>query len=207
VGPVRIAAAALFATVFLAGPLAIARFGWFPPLLYLLPVVAALMATTAWLAYRAHRSTCPGADEERLRFAIVVALSPVSGIRAPDLVRRAALEAFHPVAVAAALLDRTGLDAFAGAAWRDLRHPRLPECPVSEPAAAATERWFRDAMCVRIERLCRRAGLDPAAWERPPGKTDPSHARYCPRCRSQFTAAAGECRDCGGRALTDFPAA
>jgi len=201
---VRTASTALAALLFLVAPAAITRFGWLPPLFWLVPGMFALTGTIAWMALRAHRDLYPDAGDERFRLALMLALSPAAAIRAVDPVQRPLLEEFHPLAVASVLLEGADFTEFAAPTWRDLRFPRLPECPVETVPARETEQWFRNAVITEAGKTVRAVGQDPDAWERPPAKSDPSHALYCPRCQSQFTKAATACRECGGRALLEL---
>ena len=199
--PVRILSGILAALLFGIAPAAIAKFGWFPPLYFLVPAMFALTGTIAWKAVQAHRGLYPEATEERFRMAFMMVLSPAAAIRAVDPLQRPLLEEFHPVAVAAVLLEAPAFAAFAAPAWRDLRSPRLPECPVEGEAARQNERWFREQVLEAFRTTIKSAGLDSDAWEKAPESTDPSHSQYCARCLSQFTQTASVCRECGGRAL------
>jgi hypothetical protein len=196
---------ALFAAVFVISPVAIVRFGWLPPLLFIVPGVFVLMGVTAWMTRRAHRRLYPEGGDERFRYVVMISLSPVAGTRATDVVQRAALEGFHPLAVASVLLEAKKFAAFAATAWRDLKYPRLPENALSEAPAVADGRWYAGVLAERYAEILRATGLNPADFEKAPVKTDPSHAKYCPRCHGQFTAVASECRECGGRPLVSFP--
>lgn len=200
-GALRSVSMALFATIFVLSPAAVARFGWFPPLLYIVPAGFLLMGVTAWMTRKAHRKLYPEGGDERFRYVMMTSLSPVSGTRATDAVQRSALEGFHPLAVASVLLEADDFAAFAGTAWRDLKYPRLPDNPFNEEAARATGRWYAEALASQYATVIRAAGLNPADFEKAPEKTDPTHTQYCPRCHSQFTAVATECKECGGRAL------
>jgi hypothetical protein len=128
-----------------------------------------------------------------------MALSPAAAVRAADLLVRPVAEAFHPLAAAAAWLPPRAAAELAGRVWRDARWPRRPGLPL--PEAGPVEAWFQAAFLGELRGWAARQGLDPADWERPPAATEPSHARYCPRCEAQYTAAAGECPDCGGLPL------
>jgi len=203
--PVRILSGILATLLFGIAPAAVAWFGWFPPLYFLVPAMFALTGTIAWKAVQAHRDLYPEATEERFRLAFMMVLSPAAAIRAVDPLQRPLLEEFHPVAVAAVLLEAPALAAFATPAWRDLRFPRLPECPVEGETVRQNERWFRDQVLEAFRKTVKSAGLDPDAWEKAPESTDPSHSQYCARCHSQFTRTAIACRECGGRPLVPIP--
>jgi hypothetical protein len=200
-GGLRSACLILWLAVFGVAPVAVWRWGWLPPLLVIVPMLLGLMiGITVWMR-RISARLSPEAEDERFKYSMVFSLSPAAAIRAVDVCRRPVLEPFHPLAVGAELLTRDDWAAFAAGAWRDLQFPRRPECPLDDPRAMATEKWFRDRLRERFRALAADFKLDPAAWERPPASTDPTHRLYCARCQAQFTASATQCADCGGRPL------
>ena len=202
--PLRIAGSALWTGMFLLLPLTVWQWGWTPPLWIGIPT---LFLGSFWIAQRLHQlhtQWFPTARDERFRIVLLAALSPVTAIRSAELLSRPRFEEFHPAAVAMALLPRDAADPFCGQLWRELRHPRLPGPSVHADGTGILDRWherllgaFREAALAN--------GFDPARWEAPPPKSDSSHARYCPRCHSQSTAAASSCRECGGLPLTEWP--
>jgi rRNA maturation endonuclease Nob1 len=60
------------------------------------------------------------------------------------------------------------------------------------------EESFRSAL---LKTLRRELSLNDT---QPPQASEAVHAKYCPRCLQQFTAAAETCPDCGGRELLKF---
>lgn len=200
----RAASAVLAAVVLIGLPalwvLAGFRHAWAPSL-------AAAYAPTwivAALFYRAHRRLLPEARLERGTDTALLALLPLSAIRAADVIGRHLLAGVHPLAAVAALLDRETIERFGGHLLRDAAHPRLPLCAFEGPEAEADERWFRAALAARLERVVRRAGIDPAALTAAPARAEAVDTGWCPRCRAQYTAKADACADCGGVTLERF---
>ena len=201
----RHAGAALWVILFLVMPLSIWRFGWMPAL----PAgLVAAYGLGIWMALRAaglHAAWYPRATAERVRLRWLAACSPLSALRAVDLVGRNRLEAFDPLAVALALLPARAAATVATAWVRDAAFPRLPENPFPAGSdAAATVNAFAVEYRVAGEALLTRQGLDPVAARRAPVASEPAHARYCPRCHAQFLSVATTCQACGGRPLQDL---
>jgi len=202
--PLRLVGSALWTVMFLLLPLAVWRWGWTPPLWIGIP---ALFLASFWMARRLHTLHAhwfPEARDERFRIGLLAALSPVTAIRSAEILARPRFEEFHPAAVAMALLPRDPAEAFCAQLWRELRHPRLPLPNTDAATGLVLERWLD-----RGQRAFREAaksnGFNPDLWEAPPRKSDPSHARFCPRCHSQSTAVASTCRECGGIPLQELP--
>jgi len=205
-GPVRQLSMAVAALVFVATPLAVTLSGWFPTLYIVVPLLFVMTGLLARLAGKAHRALQPEAEDERFRLLMTLFLSPAAAIRAVDPLQRTLLEEFHPAALGCVLLEGEARRRFLSQVWRDLRFPRLPECPLELKEAVETERLHREVTIGFLEEAARSVGIDPGYFGRAPQSSDPSHVRYCPRCESQFTASASVCRECGGRALIDLPA-
>lgn len=151
---------------------------------------AVLMAS--WIAYFvAHRRLYPELASKRGLDLVMMVFSFPAAAHARAWLARDALAEFHPLAVAAVVLDEAAFAVFAGAVWRDARHP----LQVPEPAREAV-RAMRERLRAAVEALLVARGLDPAALERPPAERNAS--AYCPRCLAAYTAPSGACEDCPG---------
>lgn len=202
--PLRFVGSALWTLMFLLLPLAVWQWGWTPPLWIGIP---ALFLGSFWIARRLHQLHAqwfPEARDDRFRLVLLAALSPVTAIRSAEVLMRPRLEEFHPAAVAMALLPRDRADTFCAQLWRELRHPRLP-LPVSTDVGNRRLGRWHDRLLGALREAAIANGSDPDRWEAPPGKTDSAHARFCPRCHSQSTAAASLCSECGGIPLKEWP--
>lgn len=109
---------------------------------------------------------------------VVMAVSPLSLIRAPHAIAFASSPRIHPVAAAAAVC---GDEEF-------LRVARL---------------WHFDAPEMRsaIESLARTRGVHDRLLA-PPAATEPGVTRFCRRCHATFRDGASACADCEGVELT-----
>jgi hypothetical protein len=172
--------------------------------LWLLLSLLALTVTTATMFARAHRALYPDAHDERFTHTLTIALAPTSAMRAHDALSRPLLETFHPLAVAKSLLSDFAFKAFARRILIDVRHPQLPLCSNTQPAAEVTEKAFRQMALAAIEQLLAQHGIKPTELCRPPARSEESSRAYCPRCESQFTTEEGQCADCGGIPLIAF---
>lgn len=175
------------------------------------PFVLGAVYLTTWLVaslfFRAHRRLSPDLRSDRIGHVILLALLPLSAMRASDAIARTALHGFHPLAVAAALAPRDVFERFAGFLLRDLHNPRRPVCLSDDPEAQEVEASYRGALRRCVEDLIKREGLDAAAMIAPPtlGEDEASARRYCPRCRSLYGEDSEACEDCGGVPLLAIP--
>jgi hypothetical protein len=202
----RLIANGLFVSLFLLAPAVCYRVGLRIGWPWLLAGVFTGMLGAAIFFRRASRSLYPSAGEEQFTHFLLVLLSPVTSIRALDLLSRPLLEHFHPVAVAQVFCDEEQFRRFARSLLLDLRHPALPICPRAEPEAREAEQFSRAAWLRAVETFLRRHELSPEELARPPEPADATCRAYCPRCLAQFTVGEGECPDCGGLALVAFDA-
>lgn len=178
---VRASAVLLFAIVLLLFP-ALVLTGRLSPSAPLLGAAFGLAwgATLATFV-SAHRRVCgsgPAAESW-----LMLALSPISLIRAPHVVALRAGESTHPVVAADALCADEEL----------LRIARL---------------WLFDAPALRaeIEKVVERRGLG-ARLTAPPFNPEPGLALYCVRCHATFRDGASVCADCEAVELTPLPCA
>lgn len=202
--PVRWLANLLVLYVFAVIPAAIWHFGFLRTWLGLLLGLLTLTLTTATLFYRAHRKLYPDAEDERFTHTLTIALAPSSAMRAHDALSRPLLENLHPLTAAQGLLGDDAFREFAQAVWRDVRHPALPNCPSNDPAAIATEQFFREAQRQALEGFLKVHRLNPHELCRAPQPTEAASRAYCPRCETQFATPDARCADCGGLALVAF---
>jgi hypothetical protein len=194
----------LFAYLFLIAPACVWYFGFRRSWLELLVGLLLLTTTAAVLFHRAHKALYPEADEERFTHSILILLSPATAVRARDALSRPLLEAFHPLAVARALLPAERFNEFARKILLEIRHPCLPVCPATEPGPRLTEDRSRAALREVVEQFLQSNGINPADLLKPPRPADESCRSFCPRCQAQFVAAEGVCADCGGLPLNAF---
>jgi hypothetical protein len=195
----------LFCFVFAYVPFVIWRVGLSSSWLPLLIGLFGLTIATAFIFRRAHRRLYPKAEDERFTHTLTIALSPTSAIRARDALLRPLMETFHPLVPAKLFLTEKDFRDFARRVLRDLKQPALPVQPREEAAVQATELYHRNALRIAIETFLKKAGLDVDALLGIPEPLDESCLAFCPRCEAQFTNPNGQCADCGGLALVEFP--
>jgi hypothetical protein len=108
----------------------------------------------------------------------VALLSPISGVRAVDMVAREVWADLEPLAVAAALLSPTDLSTFV-----------RPLLVVTESRADDVLIWWRAENRQRIERILEAKAIHLAdLLAEPPRENDRVQA-YCPACLAQFARA------------------
>jgi len=201
--PLRQVGSLLWLMLFAVLPAAVWKWGWTPTLWWGLPIVFAASAWTGWQTAKIHREWFPYAAHDRFRLMLLTGLSPVTAIRAADLLGRPRFEEFQPAAFALACLPKETASALCAALWRDLMHPCLP-LPEMGGAAAAVEQSWRSRLLSAFRDCARRNGLNPDEWDAAPAASDASHTRYCPRCHSQSTVQATTCTECGGLPLREL---
>lgn len=202
--PLRRVQAGLFAWLFGILPAAVWWWGWFPTLAWAVPPV---FGASVWLSGRFRRVMAgwqPEERDERSRVGLMLALSPLTALRASELAGRTRFAWFHPAAVGAAYLPKTDAEALAAALWRDLAHPRQP-LPATDREMATVVEAEQLRMLAAMGEWAQREGWDPTTWDQPPVAAEALHERYCPRCHAQFTARAESCGECGGLGLVALP--
>ena len=185
----------------LAGvPLGLQCLGWGPTLRVGIPVILLLMGCNAVVLFQRHRSAFPEASDDRWRLVLSACLSPLAATRSWDLAQKDALAGFHPVAVAAALPGFRDWEGLASTEWRHHRFPESSDAlaPGVQGVSEVAGPTGSDAVLGSLAAIARARGVDPRRWEAPPEPDDPSHTRYCPRCRAQFTGRADTCNACRG---------
>jgi hypothetical protein len=200
----RVQANMLFIYLFLAAPLLIHRFSLERTWLALLLGILVFTVPSSFLFRRIHKNFYPKAEDERFTHFILVLLSPVSAMRAWDLLSRPLLETFHPLAVAKVFCADEQFREFARATFNEVRHPGLPLCPNTDPSAVQTEQQARALLASGIEKVLKQSGLSPGELVQAPAPNDENCRAYCPRCHAQFTTTTAVCDDCGGLPLVPF---
>lgn len=177
----RLVSTALFALVIVLFPALVVTERLLPSLLVFAGVLALAWAGTLAVFFASYRRVHGSAP--KLESWLVLALSPLSLIRAPHVVSLRALRDVHPVAAADALC---GDEEF-------LRIARLWhfDCPDLRPA---------------IRTLATRRGLLQRLTA-PPSNIEPGVSRFCERCHATFQEGATTCADCDGVTLTLLPSA
>jgi hypothetical protein len=191
----------LFFFVFAFIPAVIWRFGLKTSWMGLLVGLLMFTVSIAIFFGRAHKTFYPKAEDERFTHFLVTMLSPVTAIRALDILSRPLMETFHPLAVAAVFCSDEKLRQLAAPAWRDIRFPSLRGGGV---VPSATDENARAAFRKTVENFLERNKIDPEELLHPPQPLDETCAAYCPRCLSQFMKTDGGCPDCGGLPLQAF---
>jgi hypothetical protein len=172
-----------------------------------LPLLAGLFGLsfgTAWIFNRLHRGWFPDQADDRFAQTLIVALAPASGARTVDHLSRIFMESFHPLAVAAVLLNELEFRNFARRVMLDLRHPANPLDLSADGCAVEAGRFTREEIRKAADNLLRRRGLAPETLGAPPQPADDSCRAFCPRCETQFASTAAVCADCGGLAVVPF---
>jgi hypothetical protein len=169
----------LFAVVMVAFP-ALVLTEWFSPSVPLLVLAFGVAWAGALATYVVAHRRVHGALPT-LESWLVLALSPLSLIRAPHAIAGAVSRQTHPAVAADALC---GDEEF-------LRIARL---------------WHFDAPDLRsgIEHLAERRGLRERLTAPPPA-TEPGVTLFCRRCHATFKAAAQRCADCEDVELAPLP--
>lgn len=196
----------LFIYLFMAAPLIINWLSLERTWLALLAGILVCTIPASMLFRRAHNRLYPTAEDDRFTHFILVLLSPVSAMRACDLLSRGLLENFHPLAVARVFCDKEQFRTFARATLSEIRYPARPLWPSTDPAAAETEQEWRLRVQGAVEKLLKQAGVEPDELIQAPAPADENCRAYCPRCLAQFTTGTGVCDDCGGLPLIPITA-
>jgi hypothetical protein len=147
---------------------------------------------TPWLLRRALKACFERAQWPSTSRQVGVLLSPISAIRAPDLVAQHLLADSDPLAVAAALLGR---EAFAERVREELAELVYGVTAPGE-AEDETRSWYGERRRRAVLRLAKEQGLDPEALFQPPPREDEGCYTFCPRCRAQYMLTEGVCASC-----------
>lgn len=158
--------------------------------------IYAHMIVIAALFLKAHRKIYAADSGQIFKPFLTMLLAAPSAIRAQDILGRSLAESFHPLAVAKALCSVEDFERFAGTVFRDLNFPRG-----AASGAKSQEGMFQRQLLKGLET---KLGLRAEKFLQPPQKSESVHTQYCQRCLQQFTEAATNCPDCGGRPLAKF---
>jgi hypothetical protein len=136
----------------------------------------------------------------------LVYASPLSALRARDVLARELLGDLDPLCAAAELLPARAFAEQARRALAELVHRDQPG-DAGDPAQREDARWLREAQRARLETLLRASSLDPAALLRAPPREDDQRRAYCPLCLTQYAhGAACANAECNGLRLVPFEA-
>jgi hypothetical protein len=201
----------LFFYIFVGGPLLV----WVPNFwLYwphLLVGLLLLNLTVTGEYWFVHRRLYPDERSSRLWHALMMALAPLTSMRALDALAGPLCLDAHPLAVARAIFKPEHFSAFARRVLLDLRYP-LPSGEAASPEADEIERWFHATISARLEQIVAAPaigtpsvdGLNIVELLASPQPEGDDVRAFCPRCRQQFATLSGECDACGGLKLTAF---
>src|SRR5262249_10830340 len=121
--------------LFLAGPAVVWRCGFGLEWLAILLLIVVVDVAAAVLFFRAARALGEGSRSRLLGQSPLVGVCPTVAARAHDRLLRDALAAFHPAALAAALMEGPARKEALAALLREIEHPTLP-LPDGVPARA-----------------------------------------------------------------------
>jgi hypothetical protein len=190
----RTACVLLFVFLFLMAPVLIRLRGLERIWPFLLAYLVWSLAWIGWSFLRAHRALYPELKEGRWQQVMVLALSPLSAIRANDALMRDLFCDFHPLAVGHVLLSREEYRVQAD--W----HFRQALFRMDWNLSSS------DAPMLRVlQTFLMKIGLPPEELLAPPPRESQNCQTYCPLCLSQFVIAEGVCPDCGDFQLKKFP--
>jgi hypothetical protein len=204
VRPLLVAASLLWLTIFVGVPLVV----WTPLTVFWLELAA--LALLAWIASAiAFRLTLGGLDwldragwpDGTHRFLAMA--SPLSSMRAADLLGRELCADLDPLAAAAALLPAARFGELARHALLDLDEAEAASS--GDSPAAEDARWLIAEQRACLLALLERRDLHAEQLLAPPGPEDDRVQSWCPRCRSQYLQ--GETcpgSSCGRRKLVPF---
>jgi len=203
---VRLLTNFLFGYLFGFAPVLIWSVGLSQSWLELLIGLFLFTLATALFFRAAHKRFYPAAEDERFTHFVTILLSPATAIRARDVLSRALLETFHPLAIAKVFCEEPEFRSFARRVLIELRHPALPVCPRDEQVAQSAEANYRAIVQKAVEKFLKQSKVDVEELTRPIAPADETCKSFCPRCEAQFTTIDGKCADCGGLPLVPFSA-
>jgi hypothetical protein len=125
---------------------------------------------------------------------LVAMLSPLSAVRATDVLARELLGDLEPLAVAATLLSPRELSAFA-----------RPLLVAVQPRDEDDLGWWRTALRVRIERVLAGRKLLAAELLAAPERESDRVVAYCPACLAQYETAPSNGGNCPNDTCHDIP--
>jgi hypothetical protein len=179
-----------FFFLFLFLPLAITVFA--PRVLWVAIIAVVLTSITIAMEFWIlHKELLGKAADTRFKSILTIALSPISAIRACDVIGRDLLGNYHPVAVASAICQPEHFETLAGEQLRAIKF------------GGSSSQWYQKKMQGFIEQIVRQKGLQPEQLLIPPVQASGCIV-YCPRCFAQYVTERTECADCGYEKLARF---
>jgi hypothetical protein len=166
-------------------------------------LVAAALSLLLWplnsvvfhfTARRLARTWLPRAQGPDLAKRLVAMLSPISGVRAVDMLAREVWANLDPMTVAAALLSPQDLATFA--------RPLLVAVQAREGDDLA---WWREETRQRMDRLLCKKNVDMAALSSPPRREGDLVETYCPSCLAQYESGRKAGEPCPNETCQDIP--
>jgi hypothetical protein len=133
-----------------------------------------------------------------------ICLSPVSAVHAYDELFKRIVEMHDPLAVAAAIMDRSTFAVLAGTEYRALVFPAVisiaeaggGESNPSDPKFASDLDWERKLRTELMEKLMRKASCSPEQALASPIQHSEQSISYCPRCHAQYVVRNICCVNC-----------
>lgn len=136
----------------------------------------------------------PRAHGPDLPKRLVAMLSPISGVRAVDMLAREVWANLDPLTVATVLLSPKDLPAFA--------RPLLVAMRAREHDDLA---WWRGETRQRMERMLAKKGVDLATLLAPPRREGDHVETYCPSCLAQYESGRKAGEPCPNETCLDIP--
>jgi hypothetical protein len=160
--------------------------------LALLLCVSVSIAIEFW---QLHKQFYPQASDSRWTHGLTIVLSPLSAIRAMDLLTRDLLAGFHPVTAAAVVCVDEEFAGIAGGQLRELRYATI--------STAERSKWWNESLTRALQAVVAKRGLTADQLLAAPARQQDCDV-YCPRCLAQYLAAREACSDCGYEGLMRF---
>ena len=140
------------------------------------------------------RTWLPRAQGPDLAKRLVAMLSPISGVRAVDMLAREVWANLDPLTVAAALLSPPHLATFA--------RPLVVAMQAREGDDLA---WWRAETRQRMEHVLTQKNVDLAAMFSPPKRENDHAETYCPSCLAQYESGRKPGESCPNETCQDVP--
>lgn len=158
------------------------------------------ITTALWISL--HRKYFPAERLARWGYGFMVALVPVSAMRAVDLLAKRLLHDVHPGTAVAAMVPPERAQRFLSYLLRDARFPMQPTSPSDEDDVRSTEAYHRNAVANHLAKMVQSLGHNPDELAAIPVATgDIEGEMVCPRCHARYASEMRKCEDCGGIAL------
>jgi len=140
------------------------------------------------------RTWLPRAQGPDLSKRLVAMLSPISGVRAVDMLAREVWANLDPMTVAATLLAPQDLSRFA--------RPFVVAMQAREKDDLA---WWREETRQRIVRVLAKKDVDVAVMLAPPAREGDRAQTYCPSCLAQYESGRKPGEPCPNETCVDIP--